>query len=412
MDDAAHDSPALPVWARPSAFPEAPGGWGWIDPKGASHPCASPEALTEVVATDDTGIVDLVWTPEHPRMRLPGEVPALHHAILTSRSKWVRADLDDYTSRLWRGLSIFAAVFGWIFFGKFKSLAAVSSVGFTERLLLSIKQTLNHNVVEIGFLLLVMFVIIPWYQAKKRHSELGDLATPEGLAETLPAMRFETWLARQSAPFTKYFFGLIAIVGIAQLVLPSDGENAAGLLKDRLLEGETWRLFTAPFLHGNPIHFAMNAAALLYLGKRLEVFARWPHLAMVFLFAAIIGGQTSASFMPTPSVGASGGLMGWLGFLIVFETLHAKLVPRSSRRRLAAAVFLTALIGVLGHRFIDNYAHAGGLVAGMLYALIVFPKSDSAYRPTSTLTDRIMGSIALAACTASALFAVWKITLG
>ncbi|RYD37513.1 MAG: rhomboid family intramembrane serine protease, partial [Verrucomicrobiaceae bacterium] len=124
----------------------------------------------------------------------------------------------------------------------------------------------------------------------------------------------------------------------------------------------------------------------------------------------VVGGQASAHFLRNAdSVGASGGLMGWLGFLLVFETLHHRLVPRSARRRLAAAVFLTALIGLIGHRFIDNAAHAGGLVAGMLYAAIVFPKSSSVYRPQSTLTDRIGGSLALAACAASAAFAIWKI---
>jgi len=101
--------------------------------------------------------------------------------------------------------------------------------------------------------------------------------------------------------------------------------------------------------------------------------------------------------------------MGWLGFLLVFETLHARLVPRSARRRLLAAVFLTALIGLLGHRFIDNAAHAGGLFAGMLYAAIVFPKSSSVYRPRSTMTDLIGGGFAFAICFASAGFAIWKI---
>jgi membrane associated rhomboid family serine protease len=102
--------------------------------------------------------------------------------------------------------------------------------------------------------------------------------------------------------------------------------------------------------------------------------------------------------------------MGWLGFLLVFETLHARLVPRRARPRLAAGVLLTALIGLVGYRFIDNAAHAGGLVAGMLYATIVFPASSSPARPHSTITDRVAGAAALAALTASALFAVWQVS--
>lgn len=148
---------------------------------------------------------------------------------------------------------------------------------------------------------------------------------------------------------------------------------------------------------------------MAYLGKRLEVFARWPHLPLVFLFSACIGGEASARFVDAPTVGASGGLMGWLGFLLVFETLHARLVPRRSRRRLAAGVVFTALIGLIGYRYIDNAAHAGGLIAGMIYAAIVFPTSASTRRPQSTITDRIAGGISIAVLIASAMLAIWMV---
>ncbi|MBX3741340.1 MAG: rhomboid family intramembrane serine protease [Akkermansiaceae bacterium] len=412
MTDPAADTPALPVWARDTAFPESPGGWGWADSKDKRTLCASQEELSQAVISDEGGSVSLVWTPETPRMVLPEEVPALNQAVAASRAKWARGDLDHYTARLRRGLIFFSIIFAWVFYGNYRHVSGTSSFGALDSLAKALRATLNHGFIEIGFLLLIMFVLIPWYQARKRYNEQGRFSTPAGLSEAVPAMRFETWLERRKAPFTLIFLGLITLVGVAQLLSdgPQSSIKAAGLVKDAYRAGEWWRLFTAPFMHGHPIHFLMNAAALLYLGKRLEVFARWPHLPMVFLFSAVVGGQASAQFLKNAdSVGASGGLMGWLGFLLVFETLHARLVPRSARRRLAAAVFLTALIGLIGHRFIDNAAHAGGLVAGMLYAAIVFPKSSSVYRPQSTLTDRIGGSLALAACAASAAFAIWKI---
>jgi len=399
----------MPVWARTTAFPESPVGWGWVDPADKRIPCDSQEALAQAIISDVGGRVCLVWTPETPRMVLPEEIPALNDAVATSRAKWARDELDEMTTRLWRGLGLFGIIFAWVLQGQYRAIAANSSFSALDSLAKALRSTLNQSLIEIGFLLLVMFVLIPWYQARKRYRELGRFSTPEGLSEAVPTMRFEIWLERQKAPFTRIFLGLMILVGIAQLFPGTSGIGAAGLVKKLFRDGEWWRLFTAPFMHGHPIHFVMNAAALLYLGKRLEVFARWPHLPMVFLFSAVIGGQASAFFSETTSVGASGGLMGWLGFLLVFETLHGRLVPRSARRRLAAAVFLTALIGVIGHRFIDNAAHAGGLAAGMLYAAIVFPKSSSVYRPKSTLTDRIGGTLALAACAASAAFAIWKI---
>ena len=161
-------------------------------------------------------------------------------------------------------------------------------------------------------------------------------------------------------------------------------------------------------LHGGLIHFVMNSLALLYLGKRLEVFARWPHLAIVFLFSSLVGGEASARLLDAPSIGASGGLMGWLGFLLIFETLHKALVPRSAKRRLIGGILMTALIGLVGYRFIDNAAHFGGLAAGMAYAVIVFPKSGSVMRPKMNLTDRLVGLGSLAVIAASAILAIFR----
>jgi membrane associated rhomboid family serine protease len=261
--------------------------------------------------------------------------------------------------------------------------------------------------VSVGIVLLMflIFACIPWYQSRKRAAEWRGMRADDLRGRTAP-LRFEAWLDFQRAPVTRVLLGLIALVGAAQL-LPGDSLLAAGLIKDRYLAGEWWRLFTAPMLHGNPLHFLMNGAALMYLGKRVEVFARWPHVSLVFLFSACIGGEASARFLAAPTVGASGGLMGWLGFLLVFETLHGRLVPRKSTRRLLAGLLLTGLIGVIGYRFIDNAAHAGGCLAGMLYAAIVFPKSASAMRPRTTFTDRLAGSLALVVLLASAVLAAW-----
>ena len=402
------ENPDSPVWARDDAFPDAPDGWGWIDSKKRSHPCDSLESLTTTIRDDPDGSVSLVWAPGHHKMVLPEELKGMGEALRTARARWVRDDLENADHKLrWfglilAGLTTFSFYKGFVGAGQFADLA--------QRLQLAMRATLGSTQVGLALLLFTIFAFIPWYQARKRGKQLGKW-TEAGIAEATPAIRFETWLERQKAPFTKIFIGLIALVGLVQL-LPSDGLTAAGLVKERYFQGEWWRILTAPFLHGNIVHFLMNGAALLYLGKRLEVFARWPHLPLVFLFSAVIGGEASARLVAAPSVGASGGLMGWLGFLLVFETLHKGLVPRRARRRLAAGVALTALIGLIGYRYIDNAAHAGGLAAGMLYALIVFPASSSPHRPRSTFTDRVAGCAALAILVAAALWAAWQVSVG
>ncbi len=421
MTQAAHEAPEAPVWARADAFPKAPDGWGWLDFKGKIHPSESVDTLITAIRSDsDTG-VNLVWMPGRDHMILPEELPGAADAVLVTRKRHASAHrLDAIGNLRWfgsllAGLAAYMLYQGWCFS---PSVAAPA-----ERIAFALHAMLSSMSIGISLLMFLVFAFIPWYQSRKRLRELAHW-TPEDVAATVPMLRFETWLDSQKSPVTKACLGLIVLVALTQMFgdvkttgLASlmslfhnwNGVTAAGLVKDLYLHGEWWRLFTAPFLHGNVVHFLMNAAALLYLGKRLEVFARWPHLCLVFLFAICVGGQASARFVGAPSVGISGGLMGWLGFLLVFEALHGRLVPHKANRRLIAGTLLTGLIGLIGYRFIDNAAHLGGLIAGMLYALIVFPKSSSPNRPNSTVTDLLAGIAAGGILTLAALAAIVKI---
>jgi membrane associated rhomboid family serine protease len=421
VTQAAPDTHDAPIWARPEAFPCAPQGWGWVDFKKKSHPCDSSEALITAIRDDRAESVDLVWIPGHDHLILPEEMPDAAAAVLATRQRHAAEDLLEAIAKLrWFG-GLLAGLTLYMFYQGWAYAAPLAPTG--QRLNFAVHAVLTSMSMGITLLMFLIFAFIPWYQTRKRLRELGQW-THGDITAGIPLLRFETWLAWQKAPVTTAILGLLAVVALAQmfseqrsagvLALLSlfhnwDGTAAAGLVKDRFLHGEWWRLFTAPLVHGNVVHFLMNASALLYLGKRMEVFARWPHVPLVFLFAACIGGESSTRFITAPSVGASGGLMGCLGFLLVFESLHSRLVPRTAKRRLLAGVILTAILGLIGFRFIDNAAHLGGLLAGMLYAIIVFPKSTSPSRPGTTITDRIAGSAALAVLTLAALLACRQI---
>jgi membrane associated rhomboid family serine protease len=393
-----------PVWAKDEAFPPAPEGYGWADPKGGTHPCASELELLEIIGNDRAARVVLIWTPHHPRLILPEGWPAAADAVREGRRKRLNDDLAVTADRIrWYGLMLGGVILYMLYRGWQAPLQAMTG----ERLVFAVKSAATSMSVGLCLMLFLILGFIPWYQARKRQREWrsGGAADKD---EWLSVLLFETWLELQKAPVTRLILGLVGIVGLVQL-LPSNGIEAAGLMKDAAHKAEWWRVYTSPFLHGNPLHFLMNASALLYLGKRLEVFARWPHLPLVFLLSAAVGNEASMRLLDKPSVGASGGLLGWLGFLLVFESLHRRLVPRSARRRLLAGVFLTAVIGLVGYQFIDNAAHAGGLLAGMIYAVIVFPPSSSAMRPSSNKTDLVAGSLATVLLVLCASVAVWQI---
>lgn len=416
------DQADLPIWARDDAFPEAPDGFGWIDTTGNPHKCASLTEISERIRNDSETSIQLVWTPNSPFCQLPDEVEELREPIHEVRKLWSIEDLASSQNRL-KWVSTAAAVFiaytaygNWLYLNEVLKSSGLDR-DFSEKIIWLFSSLIQSTAVGVALLGFLIFAFIPWYQAKKNHHEIHLPGTDR--ESNIPVIRFESWLSFQKAPATRLIFIAIAVVFVAQIIadqsiigfdLSEKGSiHKAGLVKSEYLNGDYSRLFTAPLLHGGLLHFVMNSMALLYLGKRMEVFARWPHLPIVFLFSALMGGEASARLIDAPSVGASGGLMGWLGFLLVFETLHNRLVPRTARRRLLAGVFLTALIGIIGYRFIDNAAHFGGLIAGMIYAGIVFPKSSSPLRPNINIADRIVGSICLAVIFYSSGLAVVKI---
>ncbi|MBC7979347.1 MAG: rhomboid family intramembrane serine protease [Armatimonadetes bacterium] len=401
-----------PVWAREEAFPPAGEGFGWIDRKGGRHVSASVDELSQTIRGDRDSVVNLVWSPESAYCKIPEEVEAFEESISEIRKRWVNDDLLDARHRLkWFGFGLGALV-AYMVFQSWKQLGLLQQangldLGVVQELKWILKALIGSTSVGISLLGFLIFAFIPWYQAEKRLRELKQSQDSGNSRRIIPLIRFETWLQGQKAPVTKLILVMIAIVALAQVFFKGSVADA-GLVKAAYLNGERWRLFTAPMLHGGILHFVMNALGLLYLGKRLEVFARWPHLPMVFLFSALVGGEASARFTQGTSVGASGGLMGWLGFLLVFETLHSKLIPQSAKRRLIGGVVMTGLIGLVGYRFIDNAAHFGGLFAGMAYAAIVFPKSSSVLRPKMNITDRLLGGASLGVIALSGGFAIMK----
>ena len=397
-----------PVWARPEAFPLAPtdAPWGWMDRRGTGYPCESAAGLADAVRKDRDGALEFAWSPASPRLVVPEEIPEIAKALLDVRERNVRVDFDSLRQRFLVLSLVLALLGGYYFVGGWQRLP---DRGFFEKFLLVLRLMAASTPLGLAVLGWLVFGFIPFYQAWKRQRELGEWSLGR-IATLAPVYRFESWLAIQRVTVTWVFLCMIAVVYVFQMLAPND-ILAAGLVKEARAAGDWWRLFTAPFLHGFIPHLLMNGAAMWYLGRRMEVLARWPHLPLVFLIAAWTGGEFSARLVEAPSVGASGGLMGWLGFLLVFETLHGRLVPRKSRRRLLAGVLLTALIGLIGYRFIDNAAHGGGLLAGMLYAWIVFPKSTSPHRPRADTVDRIAGGLAMLALMAAAGFAIWRLVL-
>jgi membrane associated rhomboid family serine protease len=140
----------------------------------------------------------------------------------------------------------------------------------------------------------------------------------------------------------------------------------------------------------------MNGYALYALGRFVELLANRAHLAIVFLLSAVGGGLLSVSFFPEgTSVGASGGIIGLLGYLVIYAFRRRQFVSADFRKSLLINTGFILVFGLVLFQIIVNYGHIGGLLTGVVYGTIQIP-SDAYVNPQeAALPTRIAGALAL-----------------
>ena len=185
---------------------------------------------------------------------------------------------------------------------------------------------------------------------------------------------------RRLPPVTFALVAALAAIFVTEVALDVLDSAEALLLvgalsRDAVLAGEWWRLVTAIFLHGGVDHLLGNAVALIVLGMVCEHAFGRVQFVFLFVMAGIGGSVVSMLTSPGPSVGASGAIFGLQGAAIVLFRRHRDRLLVRDRRigfvLIAWAVYAIAQ-GVLTP-YVDNGAHVGGLLTGMLLARRLHP---------------------------------------
>lgn len=141
--------------------------------------------------------------------------------------------------------------------------------------------------------------------------------------------------------------------------------------------GELWRLFTASFLHRDALHVGLNLFVLFNVGGALENTYRALDYVWLLVFSGLATWTVSLLLTDAVSVGASGMVFGCLGGVVVFGLRYRSLLPARYRRVMGETAIPTviALLSIgLTSRGVDNWAHLGGLCAGMLCAAFMSPR--------------------------------------
>jgi len=149
------------------------------------------------------------------------------------------------------------------------------------------------------------------------------------------------------------------------------------------LTGDTWRLFTAMFLHGGIVHLGLNMLALWITADRTYHEYGSARMLVIYVAGGILASCASALWaerhaaLATPtalltvSVGASGAVMAQFGALLValvvtpprFVALPEEKRPGVDGALVAVVAANVALGFVIPH--VDQAAHIGGLLGGM-----------------------------------------------
>lgn len=217
-----------------------------------------------------------------------------------------------------------------------------------------------------------------------------------------------------SAPPAFPWFSLILILSYTAVFAAqmfTDLERSivlAGENKDAILKGhELWRVLTGSSVHGGFIHWAMNSYAFYSFGRTFEMLTNRWNVFIVF-FASTLGGSI-LSLVVNPhgiSVGASGGIVGLVGYLAVYSFKRRDFITPEFRRSLIFNIGFVLFYGFVLVRAVDNFAHIGGLVTGAAYALFQVPASKYEDPRIASPTIEMAGLISLGVYIVTCLFAL------
>ncbi|GAM27578.1 hypothetical protein SAMD00019534_107540, partial [Acytostelium subglobosum LB1] len=192
-----------------------------------------------------------------------------------------------------------------------------------------------------------------------------------------------------------FFAILISLVDVAVLVWeiilnkgfepwkvnPWFGPSASVLLQagakytPYMLAGEWWRFFSPMFLHVGVFHLLMNLMTQLRIGMQLERQYGSHRIVPIYLLCGVMGNLCSAIFLPlSVQAGASGAIFGFLGVLVtdLFRNWSLLKSPVINCCSLLFTVVSSFAVGLLLPG-VDNFAHLGGFIMGILGSLIFLP---------------------------------------
>ena len=141
-------------------------------------------------------------------------------------------------------------------------------------------------------------------------------------------------------------------------------------------ENEWWRLITPMFLHFSFAHLAFNCLWIYVLGEKIERIDGKFIFLLLIIFSGIFSNLLQYTWTSSSLFGGlSGVIYGMLGYCLIME-----MESNYDRYGLPPGLYLfmvvwliLGFVGILdlfGFGSVANFAHLGGMLSGLMFAMI------------------------------------------
>jgi membrane associated rhomboid family serine protease len=103
--------------------------------------------------------------------------------------------------------------------------------------------------------------------------------------------------------------------------------------------------------------------------------------------------------------------MGLFGFLAVMAHRRRQVMPPGFGQAITIDIGVIAAMGIFGSGYVDNWAHAGGFVAGAALGWLMIPRPAATAYWEPSRPIRRLGDVAMALVMASALGTILVLAL-
>ena len=191
---------------------------------------------------------------------------------------------------------------------------------------------------------------------------------------------FDPKIPKEKPYLTKILIFFICLIFIAEVLFNALYSDKGLIIlgakwNSGITNGEYWRFITCTFLHGNIMHLFVNIAAIYIFGQEVESIYGASKFILLYLISSWGASLTSYAFSPGIAIGASGAVFGVIGSLVIFFFRQRGKVTGAEMKfkSMYTLVIINLIFGFLLPR-IDNFAHIGGLITGLLFSYFISPE--------------------------------------